>query len=114
MGGYLERVRQVMGVKGAEDSAIKSGARVDYEKNELNEKSPLEWYREFPCAQVEAAEAINDKFGITDPVLRRYNVLVWVRGYYQDRCENHGEFYHAIVEEQLRLGRMLVAREKDL
>ena len=40
-----------------------------------------------PKAQVEAAEAINEKFGITDPVHRRYNVLAWVRGYFQDRGE---------------------------
>jgi hypothetical protein len=61
----------------------------------------------FPTAQVEAAEAINDKFGITDPLHRRYNVLAWVQGYYQDRRENRGNFYEAIKQEQQRLGRIL-------
>jgi len=60
-----------------------------------------------PAAQVEAAEAVMDKWGITDPVLRKYNVLSWVRGYYQDRGENHGEHYEALKVEQTRLGRIL-------
>ena len=61
----------------------------------------------FPKAQVEAAEAINEKFGITDPDHHRYNVLAWVRGYYQDRGENHGEHYEALKREQQQLGRIL-------
>ena len=48
-----------------------------------------------------------DKWDITDPILRKYNVLSWVRGYYQDRGENHGEHYEALKLEQLRLGRIL-------
>ena len=48
-----------------------------------------------------------DKWDITDPILRKYNVLSWVRGYYQDRGENHGEHYAALKLEQLRLGRIL-------
>ena len=64
----------------------------------------------FPKAQVEMAIAINDKFGITDHDHRCYNVLVWVRGYYQDRGENHGERYEALTQEQRRLSRILEAR----
>jgi hypothetical protein len=64
-------------------------------------------YGGLPQAQVEAAEVVNDKFGIKDLVHRRYNVLSWVRGYYQDRGENCGEHYEAIKEEQLRLGEIL-------
>ena len=61
-------------------------------------------------AQVEVAEAINEKFGITDPVHRRYNVLAWVRGYYQDRGENHGHRYEALKKAQQRLSGILGAR----
>jgi hypothetical protein len=64
-------------------------------------------YGGLPQAQVEAAEIVNDKFGIEDLVHRKYNVLSWVRGYYQDRGENYGEYYEAIKQEQLRLGQML-------
>ena len=64
-------------------------------------------YGALPSAQVEAAEAVMDQWGVTDPVLRKYNVLSWVRGFYQDRRENHGEHYEAIKAEQLRLGRIL-------
>ena len=60
-----------------------------------------------PKAQVEAAEAINGRLGISHPVHRKYNVLAWVRGYYQDRGETHGEHYEAIKREQQRLGRIL-------
>ena len=60
-----------------------------------------------PKAQVEAAEAVNDKLGVNDPVHRKYNVLSWVRGYYQDRGENHGERYESIKEEHQRLGQIL-------
>ena len=41
-------------------------------------------YGGLPLAQVEMAEAVMDKWGVTDPILRKYNVLSWVRGYYQD------------------------------
>ena len=58
----------------------------------------------------EAAIAINDKFGITDRDHRLYNQLAWVRGYYQDRGENHGERYEALEQEQQRLSRILEAR----
>ena len=60
-----------------------------------------------PRGQVEAAEAVNDKLGVKDPVHRKYNVLSWVRGYYQDRGENHGEHYESIKEEHQRLGQIL-------
>ena len=63
-----------------------------------------------PKAQVEAAETINQKFGITDPVHRRYNVLAWVRGYYQDRGENHGHRYEALKQAQIRLSEILESR----
>ena len=64
-------------------------------------------YAGLPRAQVEAAEVVMDKWGITDPIMRKYNVLSWVRGFYQDRRENHGKRYEAIKAEQLRLGRIL-------
>jgi hypothetical protein len=64
-------------------------------------------YGGLPQAQVEAAQIVNDKFGIKDPVYRKYNVLSWLRGYYQDRGENHGECYEAIKQEQLRLSEIL-------
>ena len=63
-----------------------------------------------PKAQVEAAETINEKFGITDPVHRRYNVLAWVRGYFQDRGENHGYRYEALKKAQQRLSGILEER----
>ena len=63
-----------------------------------------------PKAQVEAAETINEKFGITDPVHRRYNVLAWVRGYYQDRGETHGYRYEALKKAQQRLSGILEER----
>ena len=65
----------------------------------------------FLDAQVEIIKTINDKFGITDPDHRLYNVLVWVLGYYQDRGENHGEWYEALTQEQRRLRRILQARD---
>ena len=61
----------------------------------------------------EAAIAINDKFGITDHDHRRYNQLAWVRGYYQDRGDNHGERYEALTQEQRRLSRILKSRGID-
>ena len=64
-------------------------------------------YGGLPFAQVEAAEMVMDKWGVTDPILRKYNVLSWVRGYYQDVGENHGEYYEALKWEQVRLGDML-------
>ena len=64
-------------------------------------------YVGLPTAQVEAAKVVMDKWGVTDPVFRKYNILTWVRGYYQDRGENHGEHYEAVKAEQLRLGRIL-------
>ena len=68
-------------------------------------------YWELPKAQVEVAEAINEKFGITDPVHRRYNVLAWVRGYYQDRGESHGRRYEALRKAQQRLSGILESRD---
>ena len=61
-------------------------------------------------AQVEIIQTINDGFGITDHYHRRYNVLAWVLGYYQDRGENHGERYEALTQEQQRLSRILEFR----
>jgi len=60
-----------------------------------------------PNAQVDAAEAVNGQLGITEPIHRKYNVLVWVRGFYQDRGEDHGEHYEAIIREQQRLRSIL-------
>ena len=65
---------------------------------------------ELGITQVEVAEAINEKFGITDPVHRRYNVLAWVRGYFQDRGENHGHRYEALKQAQIRLSEILESR----
>ena len=67
-------------------------------------------YGGLPSAQVEAAEAVMDRFGVTDPILRKFNILSWVRGYYQDHGENHGEHYEALKREQIRLGRILGGR----
>lgn len=58
-------------------------------------------------AQVEIAEVVNNRLGITDPVLRKYNVISHVRGYYQDLNLNHGKHYEALKLEQERLGRIL-------
>ncbi len=55
-------------------------------------------------------EGVMEKFGITDPVHRRYNVLAWVRGYYQDRGENHGYRYEALKKAQQRLSEILEVR----
>ena len=64
-------------------------------------------YGGLPLAQVEMAEAVMDKWGVTDPILRKYNVLSWVRGYYQDVGENHGGHYEALKREQSRMGGIL-------
>ena len=71
---------------------------------------PADICGEFPKAQVEMATAINDEFGTTDHDHRRYNGLVWVLGYYQDRGDNHGKRYEALTQEQRRLGRILESR----
>jgi hypothetical protein len=64
-------------------------------------------YGGLPVAQVELAELVNHKFGISDPVLRKYNVMSWLRGHYLDLGQNHGEPFEAIKREQWRLGRIL-------
>ena len=69
-------------------------------------------YGGLPLAQVEMAEAVMDKWGVTDPILRKYNVLSWVRGYYQDVRENHGEHYEVLKGEQVRLGDILDSQSK--
>ncbi len=51
-----------------------------------------------------------DRFGIHDPVRRRCNILAWVRGHYQDRGEDHGELYEALIAEQLRWGASLTRK----
>lgn len=45
--------------------------------------------------------------GSISEVLAKYNVLSWIRGFYQDRGENRGALYEAIKAEQLRLWRIL-------
>ena len=62
---------------------------------------------ELPKAEVERVDAVMDRLGITEPILRKYNTLAWIRGYYQALGENQGKVYEAIVGEQLRLGRIL-------
>jgi hypothetical protein len=69
-------------------------------------------YGGLPRAQVEMAEAVMDDWGVTDPILRKYNVLSWVRGYYQDVGENHGEHYEILKGEQARLGDILDSQSK--
>ena len=69
-------------------------------------------YGGLPLAQVELAQALMDKWGVTDPILRKYNVLSWVRGYYQDVGENHGEHYEVLKGEQARLGDILDSQSK--
>ena len=41
-------------------------------------------YGGLPESEVARAESHNDRLEITDPVNRRLNVLVWLRGYFQD------------------------------
>ena len=69
-------------------------------------------YGGLPLAQVELAQGLMDKWGVTDPILRKYNVLSWVRGYYQDVGENHGEHYEVLKGEQARLGDILDSQSK--
>ena len=69
-------------------------------------------YGGLALAQVEMAEAVMDKWGVTDPILRKYNVLSWVRGYYQDVGENHGGHYEVLKGEQVRLGDILDSQSK--
>ena len=69
-----------------------------------------EGYFNFPPAQLELAELINDRFGVTDSEHRRYNVLAWARGYYQDREQNHGDWYEGLIREQQRLSRVLAEK----
>ena len=64
-------------------------------------------YGGLPLTQVEMAEAVMDKWGVTDLILRKYNVLSWVRSYYQDVGENHGGHYEVLKGEQVRLGDIL-------
>jgi hypothetical protein len=64
-------------------------------------------YQGLPRAEVERAIRYLDKYGYTDPVLRKYNILCWIRGYYQDNGKNHGEHYADLVTEQNRLGDIL-------
>ena len=64
-------------------------------------------YEGLPIAQVEAAEGVNGRLGVSDPVHRKYNVLTWVQGYYEDRDENHGPYYEAVKQEKQRLGKIL-------
>ena len=68
-------------------------------------------YGGLPLAQVQAAEAVMDGLKITDLVLRKHNMLAWVRGYYRDHGENHGDRYEALTQEQRRLSRILEARD---
>jgi len=64
-------------------------------------------YASLPRAQVEIAETINDEFGITDPNYRRYHIIAWTLGYYQDRGETQGNHYDILVRERQRLSRIL-------
>ena len=58
---------------------------------------------------MEIAEARNDGLGISDPVLRKYNVMAHVREYYGYREGSAGEHYQAVKEEQGRLSQILAA-----
>lgn len=70
-------------------------------------------YGGLPTAQVEMAEAWLDKVEIRDPILRKYNVVTWVRSHLQWNGRNQGELYKAIRQEQQRLGRILSRRAWD-
>lgn len=60
-------------------------------------------YGGLPRNDVKIAEVVNDRLGITDPVLRKYNVMSHVRGYYLDLEGSSGEHYKAVKEEMERL-----------
>jgi hypothetical protein len=64
-------------------------------------------YGGLPQSEVEKAERFNARLSITDPVLRKHNVLTWLRGYYQYLDQNHGEHYEALTREQARLRQIL-------
>lgn len=69
-------------------------------------------YTGLPLGQVEAAIAWLDKVGCKDEVLRKYQVVSWVRSHLQWQEQNHGELYEAIKREQTRLGCILDSDKK--
>ena len=85
-------------------------AGILYRLQRRTELVDLPWpvgYGGLPRAKVEMAETVMNKFGVTDPVKRRYNILASVIVYYQVSGENHGTHYKTIKAERLRLGRIL-------
>lgn len=77
----------------------------------LNVPFPI-GYVGLPLDQVNAALMVMNNWGIDDLNLRKYNVLSWVRGFYQDHDQNHGEGYTALLSEQARLGTLLESKGK--
>ena len=80
--------------------------RYSYESTWFDLPFPL-GFGGLPRAQVEIAEVVNARLGITDPVLRKYNVISHVHSYYQDLSLNDGRDYEALKLEQERLGQIL-------
>ena len=67
-------------------------------------------FRGLPRAQVEMALTVQDKLGITDQVLRKYNVLTWILDYmfyFAARDKGGGIPNENIKEEIDRLSRIL-------
>ena len=60
-------------------------------------------YAGLPVNEVIAAEAINDKDGIIDPIRRKMNVLCWISSGMAYKGDT-GEMYQAIKAEYHRLG----------
>ena len=58
------------------------------------ESGELPWpicWSELPEAEVKRVDAVMDRLGITEPILRKYNALALIRGYYQALGENQGK-----------------------
>jgi hypothetical protein len=108
----IEATTAAPGAKGLRSGSGDESAAEPPQKDEASAQRLLDLpfplgYGGLPKAQVDAAEIVNDKFGVKDPVQRKYNVLSWVRGYYQDQGEINSEHYQTIKEEQRRLGEIL-------
>jgi hypothetical protein len=124
---YLETLRRAMKEISATGGASEKGPERSLVENEINEINEIRGngpqipalkpsrnaslfdlqfplgYQGLPRAQVEMAKTIQDKLGITEPLLRKYNVLAWIRTHLQYLSLNHGPLYEALVAEQRRL-----------
>jgi hypothetical protein len=126
---YLEKIEQFKRDKlaaGAPGKPVMGS--IGLERIEFDERSPAsrfmqhatlfdlpfpEGWAGLPRAQVEAAELIQDKMGINEPILRRFNVLSWVRTHLQYQSLNRGQLYEAIFTEQQRLWEILKKMKAD-